>query len=554
MLLLICITALVYLPSVDGEFVFDDEVLIRNNPDIQNPYFLKEFLFSPFGVMSGAVGQASDPSGTMPFYRPLSMLFFWLDYNLWGLDPFGYHITNIVLHLINVAVLFLILTKLGLDHAGAFFGALLFSVFPPHFENISWISGRTDVISFLFASVSALYFIQFIKQRSYSFVALSALFYLLSLLSKESNILLILVAALVLLRKTRSLASFAGSILPFAACLAAWYMLRYNALGSASVETSGRSVLDFFSILGFYCIRTVFPFCLSVTINSAQVFDNPWYLAAGIAISSLFLFSAVYLLKKRFSASGAPFLVFSFCAALAPSMMVVFSASALSYVAWRFVYMASAFFTSYLVYLLFNKTRIRTVSILFSLLIAFAYSCEIWGKNGLYGRPSSEFWLNIDDVKSESILVQYNVGMALLKKDENKGLEILNSILSKEDHPLYEYSKRLVLESLGTLYTEKKNFNKAGNYFDLLMSSGDQHTQSTYFQYANYLGLSGNREQGDGIVSQMLARFPNNHLVLLNSAKYYLAVKEHKKAKELLEQDYKLFPNSKTAEMLSAID
>ena len=99
----------------------------------------------------------------MQFYRPLVSLSYWLDFRTWGLNPAAFHLTNILIQIANVIILFYILIGLSFGPRPAFFGAFLFSVYPLHFENVSWISGRTDLLAFLFAGFSTLFFIRFIK-------------------------------------------------------------------------------------------------------------------------------------------------------------------------------------------------------------------------------------------------------------------------------------------------------------------------------------------------------------------------------------------------------
>ena len=90
------------------------------------------------------------------YYRPVTTLSYVFDHWLWGLKPFGYHLTNLLLHAICSVSVGLILIRLDFDPEPALLTALLFAVHPIHSENVAWISGRTDLLAFFFCSLSAL--------------------------------------------------------------------------------------------------------------------------------------------------------------------------------------------------------------------------------------------------------------------------------------------------------------------------------------------------------------------------------------------------------------
>ncbi|MBI5239226.1 MAG: tetratricopeptide repeat protein [Elusimicrobia bacterium] len=97
---------------------------------------------------------------TMSTYAPLGWLSYALDYSLWGLSPFGFHLTNLLLHSFNAVLFFGLaarLLRLAFPQgerralaAGAFLAALLFAVHPLRVESVSWVSQRRDLLSGLF--------------------------------------------------------------------------------------------------------------------------------------------------------------------------------------------------------------------------------------------------------------------------------------------------------------------------------------------------------------------------------------------------------------------
>ncbi|MCP4050507.1 MAG: hypothetical protein GY730_07375, partial [bacterium] len=135
------------------------------------------------------------------FLRPVIILSYYIDYNIWKFNAFGFHLTNVLFHALNsflVSVLTLILLKLFSDTnilnkkdlLISFFTGLFFLVLPCHSEPVSWISGRTDVIaaSFILLSlISCCYYLMRPRPSFWMLLASLASFYI-ALYSKESAI------------------------------------------------------------------------------------------------------------------------------------------------------------------------------------------------------------------------------------------------------------------------------------------------------------------------------------------------------------------------------
>jgi hypothetical protein len=111
-------------------------------------------------------------------YRPVVRMSLGLDHLLWGKWYTGYHLTNLLLHLLVTALLFLYVEKLCADTTIAFLAALVFGLHPIHSYSVNATMGRTDVLCALFA-LAAL----FAATKGESI--LSAVLFLMSLLSKE---------------------------------------------------------------------------------------------------------------------------------------------------------------------------------------------------------------------------------------------------------------------------------------------------------------------------------------------------------------------------------
>ncbi len=164
---------LIYLPSLNGSFLFDDNHMIVNNTFIKNPKYFPLFF-------KGYVTSYPIPKGMC---RPLLMLSFAFNYWGGGLNPVGYRIINVLLHFLNATLLYFLLTSLKKDTPKtlAFLIILLFLVHPINTEAVSYISSRSDLMVTFFILGG---FLLYLKKR----YALSCLLYVFSLLTKETGL------------------------------------------------------------------------------------------------------------------------------------------------------------------------------------------------------------------------------------------------------------------------------------------------------------------------------------------------------------------------------
>ncbi len=130
-----------YLPALWGEFVWDDFLLMKLDA-VSSWRGIWEIWFDPVG----AYLQKKD--AVEGHYWPLLYTTFWLEHKLWGFHPLGYHAVNLLLHLVNTALVWRLLLCLGVP--GAWFAAAVFAAHPLHVESVVWIISRKDLLSALF--------------------------------------------------------------------------------------------------------------------------------------------------------------------------------------------------------------------------------------------------------------------------------------------------------------------------------------------------------------------------------------------------------------------
>ncbi len=123
-------------------------------------------------------------------YMPLSILSFALNYRSAHLSPFAYHMTNLVLHLINCLLVFYLFMLLTDDLGISFLTTILFAVHPLHIESVAWVSARKELLFTLFFLAGIILYLYYQKIRSKKFYYLTVIFFVLSLLSKPTAITL----------------------------------------------------------------------------------------------------------------------------------------------------------------------------------------------------------------------------------------------------------------------------------------------------------------------------------------------------------------------------
>jgi len=168
--LLVGIVLAAYGPALRAGFIWDDDDYVTENPLLHAPDGFERIWLS-----------MDAPSQ----YFPLVYSAFRIEYGLWGLNPLGYHLINVLFHAANALLLWLLLRRL--DVPGAWFAAAVFALHPVHVESVAWITERKNVMSLFFSLASLLAWMRFIEPHGVSarrFYLGSLIFYALALSSK----------------------------------------------------------------------------------------------------------------------------------------------------------------------------------------------------------------------------------------------------------------------------------------------------------------------------------------------------------------------------------
>ncbi|MDR0295786.1 MAG: tetratricopeptide repeat protein [Prevotellaceae bacterium] len=170
------LTAAIYFPSsLENDFTryWDDETIVVKNPDIQS--FSGEHIKNMFA------------KSYYDMYCPVKILSHTLDYQLFGLDPAGYHLMSLFYHLINILLVFMLIYLLVGNSAASLAAALIYAVHPMSVETVSWVTGRGDLLYALFGFPALIFYIKYIKNNlKIKYLIFTFIFFILSGLSKPT--------------------------------------------------------------------------------------------------------------------------------------------------------------------------------------------------------------------------------------------------------------------------------------------------------------------------------------------------------------------------------
>ena len=146
LLLVAAIAGGIFVNAVGGDFVWDDYYIIYKNPQIRD---LREGV-TCFGLRYWLRLRAEGWVMGWRAYRPVPELTFAVDYSIWELNPTGYHITSILVHVANSILVYFVAHGILGNRRGAAFCAVLFAAHPIHVEAVVWAKARSEPLALLF--------------------------------------------------------------------------------------------------------------------------------------------------------------------------------------------------------------------------------------------------------------------------------------------------------------------------------------------------------------------------------------------------------------------
>lgn len=310
--LLILLAAVAYWNTLPNDFVAGDRQFILRNEHIGAfSTVLNSFTSDYWGKLGGE---------SFIYYRPLVILTHFIDFQLYGLNPAGHHLSNIVFHcLVTITVYLLFLSLLSGKRLPAFVGATLFALHPIHTHSVSYVMGRTDILATMFYLWSLILLAHSRRQRITAVaklpLAVACLCFFCALLCKEIAITLPLLFILCCFCRDTKISPLKdrGLIIPLLflmATLCCYIAIRFVAVGLNSQYPAlpwysvSQKVWLIFKTLGFYIAKLLFPVKLCYYSNIVVPGSLSEALTSSLNWTGIAFLAATAALLRRFRALG----------------------------------------------------------------------------------------------------------------------------------------------------------------------------------------------------------------------------------------------------------
>lgn len=494
-------TFLLYGNSLTNDYALDDTIVIVENSFTKKGFDgIKDIL--THDTFTGFFGKDKKlVAGGR--YRPLSLVTFAVEYQIFGKNPHISHFINVLLYAIIAVLIYVILSELLIKYKNdkwylsiPFITTLLFIAHPIHTEVVANIKGRDEIMALLFSLLALYFIIKYYKHNKsrnlfYSFISL-----FFALMSKENSITFVLIIPLTIYFFTeKKVKKIFVSIIPLVLASAFFLLIRYlvigNSLTKAPTELMNNPFLHasfaekYATIsytLGLYIKLLIFPHPLTFDYYPKQIPIINWYNIKAIIPLVFYIFILIYSFLKIKSKNIVSYSILYFLITFSIVSNIVFPVG--TFMNERFMFMPSIAFcllTAYFLFYLFpkyisNNKFAAKFSPLLLIVILFLYSFKTIDRNKAW---KNDFTLFTTDVKTSTNSAKSNcsAGGKLIekaqkttdKKVRDEYLKLSIKYLQKSIKIYPNYNDALLL--LGNAYFEyNKDYDKIIYYYKKILN------------------------------------------------------------------------------------
>lgn len=491
-----------YSGSLFGDFVFDDLPQIVTNDKIKSLKYLPDFF--THGVWQSTKLRRAD------IYRPLFLVTLSLNYQLWGLNPIGFHITNILLHIANSIMVFFLLRRIvQKEILVPFIGASIFALHPVNTESVSWISGLTDPLATFFLLLCFFSYLKFKQGGKKGFFALSTVLYLCALMSKEAVLLFpVAIAAYDYLEEKKiNFRWLAGYGLATVVFLTAMFLALGETSRSGTIEISPAGFMRLLEYTAGYIKLLYIPWPLEyyLTTPEKNVIGLPGVIFSICALSVMVFYS----LRNR----PSMFALFWIAPAMLPPLLLALSSSA--HYALRYLYLPTVGFA---IIIASAALRIRRRNI--TLALAFLLVASL----GILSFYATLNWKNDDafysmTIRSEPAYMGGYLGVAKYFERMGKIDRAIEVFKASLDH-MTGKDKAFAYEQIALLYGKSGFASQSIEYFNKLLIINPMNTTALNGIGNNFL-QEGNYEKALNYYGRALTVDEQNFEAMYNTAITY---------------------------------
>lgn len=559
----------VYINSIQGEFFWDDNFLIVDDPQIKSFSNLAKTFTQHIGAENKSIELG--PNETLYFYRPVQTILFTLEYWLWKLDVRGYHLVNIFLHIAVALSLYWLTLLLFKNTRLALLTGLLFVIHPIHTEAIDCICAAANPLVSLLLILCVIFYIkqqQTPKALNFIFMILT---YITALLTKENSLILplLLLSYHYVFREKIKLKYFLSvTSLPIIYLLTRLVFLKSAVLYTSYFSAVFKRIPGIFVAITNYIKLLLFPYPLHMghgSIIFSLTHPRAWI---GIFLLSTLLFFA-FLSRKRNNTLFA-FSIFWFFITFLPVSNIY---PLPFYMAEHYIYLPSVGFfmilAKILTHLYSKETGRRRLKYLIAALIVI-YSFLTIKQNTYWKEPIAFYQRTLKYRQSPGFY--NNLAFEYMKKNEyEKAIDSLTKAIeiAPERHLLYanlgsayasihQYEKALsalkkALEiypdsvsaylALGFLYSENRNYTLAIEAYKKAIELSPNHP-TTCYHLANAYRMINNNEEAIRFYKKTIEIDSSLTDAYFNLGDLYLFAGNKQEAIEIYKKALKVNPNN----------
>ena len=496
-------------------------------------------------------------------YRPLSVITFSLEYELFGLNPFVGHLVNVLLYSVLGILLFGFMLKIGTARFGkketavllALLSSLFFIAHPLHTEVVANLKGRDEILALTFGLGSMLLCMNAIRKQRYANIIGAAILFFFALLSKENAAVFIIIIPLsIYLFTGTGKRQIGAQIVPLAVVLALYVFIRSNILDQPIVSSGelmnnpfieaqpGEKAGTILLTLGFYIRLLIFPHPLTYDYYPYHITLTSWKSIIPL-ISFVVYLALIIIVVVRFRKKNIiSYSILWYLIPLIPVSNIFFPVGV--FMSERFLFFSSVGFCLFLAFMmtkyLFQKWKMHLFTILLALGIMTMYGLKTIDRNKAW---KDDYTLFTTDVLTSSNSAKANTtaGGSIYEramKTENKELRnelLLNSktYLQKAIRIYPSFTDARLL--LGNVNWElHHNFDSVWPQYAAILKKSPQHNEVL----SNMKAMVSQMEQpqkkvdllrllhrymaSDYEVNYLLGSNYGKGLQMLDSARYYL--------------------------------
>ncbi|MDX9703787.1 MAG: tetratricopeptide repeat protein [Candidatus Auribacterota bacterium] len=536
----VCIIA--YCNSLQNGFVYDDASVIVENryiTDISNirDIFSKDDYFARSGV--GKYRRYGEGS-----YRPIVTLSYFMDAVIWKKNPFGYHLANLIYHLLYVLVLYFLIFRLSGSFTMALMSSAISAIHPVMTEAVNAISFREDILCGLFFCSGFLLFIMYVKCRTrpIAYLITACISYLMACLSKENGIMLPLLIAGYIVWMDRSpsakrfslqLKRFKKEYIFLGVTAVIYLIIRFgffnftvDAAPQVTINLMATRFIRFFNVISYYLGIILVPHRLTPAFNN-DFLESPVLLIVSIPV----LAGYCYLIRiQRYNGLTALFLSWFLITLLPISGLVYLNQP----VAERYLYLPMIGVICATVIFLFKILHRKKLFLPVFSVIIIVFTARTVAQNAVWKNEFDLWSYTIKYApKDYNTVSNYAIALADAKRYEDS-IVYYKKAIELDDRAQTHYNLANAYTALGLKKQAEKEFRTS--------IKKDPNYSEAHNNLGRILAESGKYEEAIDEIKIAIALNPYNAMAYNNLGGCYNQLGNYEEAKKALRRALNISP------------